>query len=132
MNTDVINWLKLWSSLVRESNYEASMPLFDDDFFGFGTVALRTMGKTELLENQWRHVWGRTTEFDFTYDSVVITTLQRAFLVGALWTSQGIDAKTLEKFNRAGRATIVLKCVGDTLKCIHTHFSVNPVTERFL
>src|SRR5690242_14664091 len=120
MTDEVIDWLKKWSELIRAARFDESILLFDDKFFGFGTVAVFTHGREELLNQQWKQVWTRTSDFEFDYSSISVIDLGDARVIGARWTSNGIDSKTQQLYPRSGRATIILKRTGNKLSCVHT------------
>ncbi|MEM6257072.1 MAG: nuclear transport factor 2 family protein [Planctomycetota bacterium] len=123
-----IEWLESFAKAVRDRDYNAGRELMDDSCVGFGTVAERVISLDELVEGQWRRVWGRTIGFAFDLDNAVIHTSDEFIVCCSMWQSEGID-KERGNYLRRGRSTIVLRVDGPELKGIHTHFSVLPGTR---
>lgn len=100
----------------------------DESCVGFGTVAERVINLDELVESQWRQVWGRTMGFEFDLDNAVITIGGDVIVCCSMWRSEGID-KARGNYERRGRSTIALRVDGAELLGIHTHFSILPGTR---
>ncbi len=129
LELSIVTWLETFAADVRGKDYEHARSLFEADVLAFGTRAAR-MNSLERLElQQWRHVWEKTTDFSFLRDSVRIFSTDRTHAVATLWYSTGFDG-TGVPFMRHGRATIVLVADGESkLRCVHCHFSLDPVPE---
>lgn len=120
-----IEWLESFAKCVRDRDYDGGRLLMDESCVGFGTVAERVITLDELVNGQWRKVWGRTTGFRFDLANAVITISDEVIVCCATWRSEGID-KARGNYQRRGRSTIVLRVDGTDLLGIHTHFSILP------
>ncbi len=125
-------WLLTWQDLIAQGDFDAARPLFDKDVVGFGTVAVRADGLPELVACQWQNVWTRTSGFRFLMDTLTVWGDAPLRVAAVQWVSTGQDARTGLGFERRGRATIALRWDGLALRALHTHFSIDPVPERFL
>lgn len=131
-----VAWLNTWQDLTAAQDYDSARALFDVTVVGFGTVADRTQGVDALVQSQWLNVWSRTRGFAFVPETVEVwpsaSAYDQAMTVAVQWTSEGQDSRTGKFFERAGRATIVLRKQISGWLAVHTHFSLNPAPERFL
>ena len=125
---DLADWLRTFSAAVRDRDFSAGGRLFDDGVVSFGTVCFRANNLNELAARQWQVVWPHTEEFEFEYPSAIgfLSNGQATLVAG--WQSKGI-ANGRPAFQRRGRATIVLRQTSAGWKAVHTHFSLEPVTE---
>ena len=128
----VRHWLLTWQDLIAQGDFDAASKLFAPEAVGFGTVAVRADGLPELVERQWKRVWKQTSDFRFLLDTLYVWDGAQVLVAAVQWVSTGRDASTGAPFERQGRATIVLRSDGPVLCGVHTHFSINPVPERFL
>ncbi|WP_293022650.1 nuclear transport factor 2 family protein [Mycolicibacterium sp.] len=127
------NWFVEWERLIRDIDYAGARKLFDDDVVGFGTYMRLVHGIDELVDAQWRSIWGRITDFRFDLDSLTSRTSADG-LSGwglCLWTSTGYDADH-RPFARPGRATVLLtrSAVDAPWLGVHTHLSLVPGTPQ--
>lgn len=129
---DVLAWLSMWESHIREQGLDNAQPLFDGEVHSYGTVMHVASGLPALVQGQWRVVWPRTSGFQFLRETVRGWGNQAQFVVAAEWRSEGIDAQTREPYQRQGRSTVVLQRCASQWKAIHTHFSITPTLERFV
>lgn len=125
-------WLLRWTACIAQDDRVAAQDLFDAQVLGFGTVATRADGLQALLQAQWGRVWGRTRGFRFLLETMCCWHVEGLLCLAVQWESTGLDAGTGEPFSRQGRATVVLREGSDGLRAVHTHFSIDPVPERFL
>ena len=132
IRADVEAWLEAWSALVRSQDFTSAEHLFSRTTTGFGTVVNRASSLDELIERQWRKVWTRTEGFTFDLPSLQIVEEGALVVAMTLWSSRATDIRSGAIFNRAGRATIILSRQDGRLVGLHTHFSINPLPERFL
>jgi ketosteroid isomerase-like protein len=123
---DVLNWLDTWQELINGGQYEAARPLFSDHVVAFGTVAGAMRGLPELESRQWRQVWYRIKKFTFQKETAAIWSDPRSQFatVCCLWHSLG-KAKSAW-YERRGRVTLVLSNQTGSLRCVHSHFSMEP------
>ena len=126
---DIEAWLKAFSRAVRERDFASGKKLFDPAVLSFGTVCFRVEGLDQLADGQWQAVWPNTRDFDFEYPSARALPDASQATVLATWSSTGLDSAG-EKFQRRGRATIVLRRAGSGWKAVHTHFSIAPSHEH--
>jgi len=126
----VDDWLVAFERAVRERDFAAGRTLFASDAVGFGSIAPRYASLDALDAEQWRRVWPSTEAFTFDRDALVIGDHTLA-TVATTWRSTGIDP-TGQRFERQGRVTLVLRRVAGTLRCVHSHYSLVPGTERVL
>ncbi len=118
-------WLQQFACCVRDRAYEEARPLFDEGVYSFGTVAYRAEGLDDLISSQWRQVWDDTQGFDFDYNEARGWQETGLACVALAWSSAGKLSQG-KKFERRGRATIILRRVDGTWKAVHSHFSMNP------
>ncbi|NRQ49586.1 YybH family protein [Aeromicrobium stalagmiti] len=123
----VREWLEAFAAAVRSRDYAAGRALCTDDAEGFGTVAARYVSLDELEREQWRGVWDRTGDFAFDTDAATSWSDGELLVVMAEWGSDGLEPDGSRR-RREGRATIVLSSADDTLRAVHTHFSMVPGT----
>ncbi len=125
----VMAWLGEWEDAIASNDIPRGEALFAPEASGFGTVTLRTEGRADLIERQWREVWPRTREFAFERETMAVHVSPDARLasVQALWRSFSNDGDDVGR-ERNGRATIVLTRGGGDApwRCTHTHFSMWP------
>ena len=119
------SWLKGFSKAVRAVDYETGRTFFSFFFVGFGSVAQRCDGLANLEKNQWRHVWGVTTGFEFDFDSLAVNVDGNMAWAACSWQSFG-KAATDEPFLRRGRSTFVFRRQGNQWLAVHSHFSLVP------
>lgn len=131
---EALEWLQTWQDRIAQHDYDGARSLFDDAVVGFGTVSHRAQGLDDLVRSQWHNVWSRTRKFTFRPESVEVWPSEDGgtMTVAVQWTSEGLDVKTAESFERLGRATMALRKGAGGWRARHTHFSLNPVPERFL
>lgn len=122
-----LDWLKTWENLINATDYENARRLFSPNVVGFGTVAGTTRGIDQLEKLQWRKVW--PTIRNFKFDAPLINMFNHEnpnlALIAATWHSDGRSNKD-GWYERRGRVTLILENSGQTLLCIHTHFSMEP------
>lgn len=122
-------WLRAFSTAVRRRDFAAAEPLFDQDVVSFGTVCVHAGTLDELMAHQWHIVWPNTEGFAFDVSSVRIDEAPGQTVVISTWSSTGFDAEG-GPVPRRGRATIVLRNVGEEWKAVHTHFSLRPSSRN--
>ena len=123
---EIVAWLDRFATLVRSQDYSSARQLFTEDVYSFGTRAHAMRGLDQLVESQWRMVWGVTRGFHFKppiYTSFPSSSDDLA-VTWALWASAGIRSDG-SSFERTGRATFALKKTTSWV-CIHSHFSMSP------
>jgi ketosteroid isomerase-like protein len=129
---ELVSWASHFAAAVRDGDISFGRDLFKEDVVGFGTRARLMNGLEELVDQQWRHIWANTRNFDFDLDQMDWGLSQSGDLawLGLTWSSEGhgLDAKW---FSRHGRATFVLEKTADRWLCGHSHHSLDPAPERF-
>lgn len=126
------HWLATWQQCIRDCNYTLARTLFDDEVTAFGTVAARMTGIEALVHEQWMKVWEHTREFTFDLQGwTVVLAGENHCVVAIGWTCVAVNRATQREYVRAGRASIVLKEEAGALRCVHTHFSLDPAPEAF-
>ncbi len=106
-------------------DYDAAQVLFASDVASFGTRAAVVSGLERLRREQWEGVWGRIEAFAFDLAGVRGGGDAGIAWGMAPWTSVGFDAGG-ERFERPGRATVVLERRDGEWVAVHTHFSLAP------
>src|SRR5918993_1325033 len=89
--TDIRHWLETFAECVRDVDYDRAAGMFDRNVVGFGTFAGMLVGRENLIDGQWRNIWGCTRGFRFTLDEARIETSGDMAWVAAPWHSQGRD-----------------------------------------
>jgi ketosteroid isomerase-like protein len=117
-------WLDTFAAAVRARDYGTARGLCAVDVFSFGTVVARALGIDDLESGQWRPVWSVTSGFSFDLSLMHCGGSGGTFWVAAPWSSWGYRQQ--EAFERRGRATVVLRQFGPSLRAVHTHFSLRP------
>ena len=117
-------WLQLFARLVREQNFEAARYLFHPHCRSFGTLAVETTDRDQLVDQQWIPTWTTTRGFSVDPGSVHVESGGDLRILTARWSSLGASDGT--DFARHGRCTFVLREVGETLRAVHSHFSLDP------
>ena len=131
-SNDVLAWLQNWQFYVRSKDYGSAMHLFREDVFSFGTVAISASGLKDLVFFQWKVVWENSKNFTFNMDSIrfFYSKDYSLVIVAVQWFGQGLDQSSGQFSERSGRSSIVLEKQGEKLVCTHTHFSIDPISER--
>ena len=129
MPDDIRDWLETFAACVRHVDYDRASGMFDPDVVGFGTFAGMLVGRGNLIEGQWKNIWGCTRDFRFLLDATHVEVSRDGAMafVATPWISQGRDAAG-HWFDRLGRCTLVLRKTdgrGNWL-CVHSHYSRQP------
>jgi ketosteroid isomerase-like protein len=112
--------------------FRSARALFDPQVIAFGTMAPHMSGIDQLVNEQWRPVWEHTRNFEFELGRCVLVPAGEDHCVVAIpWTSIASGRGDRQEYRRSGRASIVLKTCDGTLRCVHTHFSIDPLPEAF-
>lgn len=118
-------WLESFASAVRDVDYERGRTMVAEDVVGFGTYASMLEGLENLVEGQWKNIWGVTRGFRFRLDEAHIGVSGDLAWVATPWDSQGQHADGTW-FDRPGRATIILVQRNGQWLAKHTHLSLYP------
>ena len=120
-------WLDLWSKCVADVDFESAREMFDENVIGFGTWMDTIEGRDNLIENQWKSIWPKITDFQFLTDTLEVqVSPDRLFAIAILvWQSTGFH-QSGEPYDRPGRATVSLRrnSLGSSWQGIHTHLSL--------
>ncbi len=108
-------------------DYDAAEILFAPDVASFGTRATVVSGLERLRREQWEGIWGRIDDFAFDLAEVRGGGDARFAWGMAPWISTGFDVDG-QRFERPGRATVVLERRDRAWVALHTHFSLAPGT----
>jgi hypothetical protein len=128
--TDICNWLEDFAACVRAADYAQGRRLFSPEVCSFGTIAEMARGLDELVETQWRQVWGATRDFVIDLDTAVIQCNGSDGHSYALVTWRSVNADPGHQAPlRVGRATIIFEPEPESphgVRACHTHFSKKP------
>lgn len=124
VKVEALEWLKEWERLINDVDFESARSLFADSVVSFGTVAEVLYGLDQLEAMQWRKIWPTIRDFKFEEPKILVFKPGIATLV-VLWHSRG-KTKDGGWYRRKGRATLVLKKARGSLRCIHSHLSMEP------
>ncbi|MGJ8654302.1 MAG: YybH family protein [Opitutaceae bacterium] len=124
-NVQITEWLCEFARYVREVDYVAGQDLFAADVIAFGSVSRRAETLEDLVENQWKRVWGQTEGFHFDLATARIEVSGSMAWAAVNWESRFID-RSVPTIERSGRATIALRCRAGKWQATHTHFSMSP------
>ena len=122
---EIRNWLQEFDAAVRDVDYERGKTLFAEDVVGFGTYASMLEGLENLVEGQWKNIWGVTRGFTFRLDEAHIGVDGDTAWVASPWDSEG-QTDDGAWFSRPGRATIILVRRDGEWLAKHTHLSLYP------
>ena len=129
---EVRRWLEDFAACVRTVDYDTARHMFDEDVVGFGTFARMLVGRENLIDGQWRNIWGTTRGFRFILDEAVIDAPSSGDMawVATPWHSQGREENG-GWFDRHGRCTLVLRRHGPgAWRCVHSHYSRLPTPKQ--
>jgi ketosteroid isomerase-like protein len=121
----VHRWLDDFAAAVRAVDYDAGRALFDPAVVAFGTFARMEIGRDNLVDGQWRKIWGCTRGFRFVLDQAHVNVEGDIAWVAAPWHSQGRD-ESGQWFDRHGRTTLILSRRDGKWLCVHSHYSRIP------
>lgn len=122
----VHDWLSRFAECVRAVDYAAARPFWHSDIVVFGTYQELVRGLTAWTETQWDNVWPRTDGFAFDLENTAVLASADGTMATAIapWTSTGFHPDGT-RFERPGRATIVLMCQPDGRWLgVHSHMSL--------
>jgi len=117
-------WLRLWERQINEGDYQGARDLFSPNVLSFGTIAPEMKGLEQLESRQWRIVWPAIRDFSFGEPAILAPSAGSDVVVIASWNSLGRDGR--QWYARRGRCTLVLREEAGGLRCIHSHFSMEP------
>lgn len=130
MREEIIQWLTEFQESVSSRDYARGEELFAPNSVCFGSKATMLSNRKDLVENQWKHIWGNITEFRFDLSSLEIFESTDSNMVCALclWNSIGYH-KDGKAYDRPGRVTFALQRTGDSQwLALHSHYSLVPGT----
>jgi ketosteroid isomerase-like protein len=123
----VREWVAGWGAEVAAADIRAGRERFDPGLVAFGTHADVVEGRAEVEAHQWSQIWPAIEDFAFVLEHLrVLASPDRLLAVAIVpWSSTGIHENG-ERFDRPGRATVVLRRdrVGAPWAGLHTHFSL--------
>ena len=122
----VHDWLSRFAECVRAVDYAAARPFWHSDIVVFGTYQELVRGLTAWTDTQWDNVWPRTDGFAFDLENTAVLASADGTMATAIapWTSTGFHPDGT-RFERPGRATIVLMCQPDGRWLgVHSHMSL--------
>lgn len=121
------DWFRNWNACLLAVDFARARGLFDPDVSGFGTHADIVFGLDRLEAEQWRNVWPLISDFRFHVEALHGASTGAQAWAACPWSSTGYHADGAA-FPRPGRATVILKHIGNGWRGVHTHFSLNPGT----
>jgi len=122
----VHDWLSRFAECVRAVDYAAARPFWHSDVVVFGTYQELVRGLSAWTETQWDNVWPKTDRFAFDLENTAVLASADGSMATAIapWTSTGFH-RDGTRFERPGRATIVLMCQPDGRWLgVHSHMSL--------
>jgi ketosteroid isomerase-like protein len=123
----VRRWIDEWGAEVAALEWAAARHRFVQDVVAFGTRADVVVGLDELVDQQWSRVWPTIEGFRFLVEDLQAEVSPDRLMAVAIvgWTSVGIHEDGA-RFDRPGRATVVLRRAAPEAPWVgtHTHFSL--------
>jgi ketosteroid isomerase-like protein len=121
----VLEWLEGFAACVRAVDYAAARPFWHPRVLAFGTYQTVLEGLEDFMTRQWDNVWPRTADFAFVAERVRVLASADAGMAVAIapWTSTGFHADGT-RFDRPGRATLVLARQPGGWRAVHSHMSL--------
>ena len=127
VDRSVAEWVAAWGAEVAAGDIRTGRQRFDEQMIAFGTHADVVVGRAVVEESQWSQIWPAIEDFEFLLDDLRVRMSPDRLLAVAIvpWASTGI-ATDGTRFDRPGRATIVLERQATTDPWVgtHTHFSL--------
>lgn len=127
VDRSVAEWVAAWGAEVAAGDIRTGRQRFDEQMIAFGTHADVVVGRAVVEESQWSQIWPAIEDFEFLLDDLRVRMSPDRLLAVAIvpWASTGI-ATDGTRFDRPGRATIVLERQTTTHPWVgtHTHFSL--------
>lgn len=122
----ILDWLETFAGHVRAVDYASARPMWHPDLLAFGTFNDVISGRETAIATQWDNVWPRTADFAFDLARTHILASGDGMMAVAVtpWTSTGFHTDG-SRFDRPGRATLVLQRDAGSWRCIHSHMSLN-------
>lgn len=120
-------WLQTLQVCVQAVDYERGRDLFASDVVAFGSRAGLLHGLDALQAYQWSGVWPNISNFAFTLEQLDCRGSEGIALIVVPWTSTGYHPDG-SRYDRPGRATVVLTRREGVWLAVHTHFSLTPGT----
>lgn len=129
--SNIKDWFAQWSAFVANVDFESARALFDESVVGFGTYKDLVHGLDNLETGQWRNIWPTIADFAFDLDSleVIVSTDGSQASAVIFWDSTGFHEDG-SRYDRPGRATVVLKQIDGEWRGVHTHFSLRPAEKK--
>jgi ketosteroid isomerase-like protein len=112
----------MFTEAVRSNRIEAGRRLFHEDVVGYGALTARMRGLDDLVEHQWSPTWRRVAQWRITALDVMERS-ETLVAVGLCWERVNNDDHAVVH----GRSTLILRCDGEQWRCVHSHFSQDPV-----
>jgi ketosteroid isomerase-like protein len=126
-DSSVVEWVSGWGAEVAAADIRAGRRRFAADMIGFGTHADVVVGRDAVEAGQWAQIWPAIEDFEFLLEDLRVRLSPDGLMAVAIvpWSSTGIDTAG-SRFDRAGRATIVLErdASDEPWLGTHTHFSL--------
>jgi ketosteroid isomerase-like protein len=124
---ELVAWVETFGEHVRRREFDAAAGQFDTAVVSFSSLRDVVVGLSDLVAEQWKHVWPSIERFRFDTDGLEAFVSPDGGLaaVAVTWTSTGFDREG-EPFDRPGRATLVLgREPAAPWRGIHAHFSLD-------
>jgi ketosteroid isomerase-like protein len=123
---DVSAWMQRWQELINGGDIETARPMFDTAVVAYGSLTAVMHGRDELIAGQWSRMWPRLRDFVFDFNRMHILGNPADSIVAVAVPWQSLGRKGNGWYDRRGRCTLVLRRSGDGLRCVHSHFSMEP------
>lgn len=122
----VYAWMRRWQELINGGDIETARPMFDTTVVAYGSLTAIMEGRDELIAGQWSRMWPRLRDFAFDFNRMHILGDPANSIVAVAVPWQSLGRKGSGWYDRRGRCTLVLRRAGDELRCVHSHFSMEP------
>ncbi len=123
----VRQWFELLGRYCAAVDFESARAIFAEDVASFGTLARVVTGVEAVESEQWRGIWPNIADFKIDMETVASGGDGDLAWGMAAWSSTGFHEDG-SKFDRLGRATVVLQRRDGQWLAVHTHFSLVPGT----
>lgn len=123
----VEQWFELLGRYCAAVDFESARAIFAEDVASFGTLARVVTGAEALESEQWRGIWPNIADFMIDMETVTSGGGDDLAWGMAAWSSTGFHEDG-SRFDRPGRASVVLARRDGRWLAVHTHFSLAPGT----
>ena len=123
----VKQWYIKFGECCKSRDFESAIKLVSSDVCSFGTKVDIVTNLKDLQAQQWQNIWPYIDNFHFLVDKLIADGNNELAWGITPWSSIGYDSEG-NRFDRPGRATVILKKYNDVWIAIHTQYSLIPGT----